>query len=122
MHVVNWTSAGPRALAACSAPNAAAWRHSTWPRCGILLLLLAASAPALQANAAESVASRLICPPLMLDNECRVYRSEIANAATTQTRDAVKARYAALLSERKRACYCNPERSWIPVTPTTTAP
>lgn len=94
----------------------AALRH------GLLLVMLAPATAAIPASAADAQAARIACPALLLDHECRAYKADMSNAATADTQDAIKARYANLLSERKRACFCNPERSWIQLTSTALTP
>ena len=91
-------------------------------RYGMLLLVLAPSAVAIPASAAETKTAQIACPALLLDHECRAYRADLSRATTADTRDALKALYADLLSARERACFCNPEHSWIQLTSTTSAP
>jgi hypothetical protein len=89
---------------------------------GLLLLLLAASPVATLASAAKAGATQIVCPDLLLEHECRAYQADLSGATTADARDAFKARYGGLLSERERACFCNPERSWIRLTKTATVP
>ena len=84
----------------------------------LLLLLLAPAVVAILASAAEAETPQIACPSLLLDNECRAYQAEMSSATTTDTRDALKARYADLLAEREHACSCNLGRSWIQLTST----
>ena len=91
-------------------------------RYGMLLLMLAPTVVAIPANAAEAKATQLACPALLLDHECRAYQADMSTATTADTQDAIKARYADLLSERERACFCSPERSWIQLTSTASTP
>ena len=98
-----------------SAPSA---RLYAGLRYGMLLLALAPAVVAIPANAADANATQPACPSLLLDHECRAYQADMSTATTADTRDAIKARYADLLSERERACFCIPERSWIQLTST----
>ncbi len=91
-------------------------------RYGMLLLLLAPSAVSLPASAAQTDGAQIVCPALLLDHECRAYKADMSSATTADTRDTIKARYADLLSARKRACFCNPDRSWIQLTSTALVP
>lgn len=91
-------------------------------RYGMLLLLLAPSAVSLPASAAQADAAQIVCPALLLDHECRAYKADMSSATTADTRDTIKARYADLLSARERACFCNPDRSWIQLTSAGSAP
>jgi hypothetical protein len=52
------------------------------------------------------------CYSLMTDNECSMYRVELARAGTPDARDAIKARYGQLQREREQTCACN-EKQWI---------
>ena len=91
-------------------------------RQGLLLLLLAPSAVAISASAAEAGATQSVCPALLLEHECRAYQADLTSAVSAAARNAIKARYEGLLFERERACYCNAERSWIRLTQTSTIP
>ncbi len=91
-------------------------------RYGLLLLLLASGVVAIPASAAQTQGTRIVCPALLLDHECRAYKADLSRAATPDMRDAIKAHYADMLSERKRACFCSPARSWIQLTSTALAP
>lgn len=123
MHDDGSNSAGTERLAVCGAGGSTAARLAcAGLRNGLLLLLLAPSAVAIPARAAEAGVAQIVCPALLLDHECRVYKAELSNATTADSRDALKAHYEDLLSERERACYCNPERSWIRLTETATVP
>ncbi|HYP68403.1 MAG TPA: hypothetical protein VEP67_09165 [Thiobacillaceae bacterium] len=84
-------------------------------RHGLLLLLFSA-------GAAEADAGQIVCPALLLEQECRVYQADLSSAPSADARDALKARYEGLLFERERACFCNPQRSWIRLTETATVP
>ena len=83
-----------------------------------MLLLLAPGVGAIPANAAEAGGAQIVCPALLLDHECRAYQADLNGAATANARDALKARYEGMLSERERACFCIPEHSWIRLTQT----
>lgn len=123
MHDDDSKSASIERLAVCSAGGSTAARIAgVVLRHGLLLFLLAPSAVGIPASAAEAGAVQIACPALLLDHECRVYKAELSTATTADTRDALKAHYEDLLSERERACYCNPERSWIRLTETATVP
>ena len=91
-------------------------------RQGLLLLLLAPSAVAMSASAAEAGATQSVCPALLLEHECRAYQADLTSAVSAAARNAIKARYEGLLFERERACYCNAERAWIRLTETATHP
>ncbi|HYP68696.1 MAG TPA: hypothetical protein VEP67_10670 [Thiobacillaceae bacterium] len=87
-------------------------------RYGLPLLLLAPNAMAIPTSAAEAGAGQIACPALLLEHECRAYQAALSSASSADARDALKARYESLLFERQRACYCNPQRSWIRLTGT----
>jgi hypothetical protein len=84
-------------------------------RHGLLPLLL-------WAGVAKAGAAQIACPALLLEHECRAYQADLSSAPSADARDALKARYESLLFERERACFCNPERSWIRLTETTIIP
>jgi hypothetical protein len=91
-------------------------------RPGLLLLLLAPGAMAIPASAAAAGAAQIVCPALLLDHECRAYKADLSSAPSADARDALKTHYEGLLVERERACYCNPERSWIRLSETAPDP
>jgi hypothetical protein len=123
MHDDDSNSASTERLVVCSAGGSTAARIAgAVLRHGLLLLLLAPSAVGIPASAAEASAAQIVCPALLLDHECRAYQADMSRTATADTRDALKARYEGLLSERERACYCNPEHSWIRLTESATVP
>jgi hypothetical protein len=121
MHDDDSNPASTARLVLCRAGgNAAARLACAGLRHGLLLLLLAPSAVAVPASAAEAGAAQIVCPALLLNHECRSYKADLSGTTTADTRDAIKARYADLLSEREHACFCNPDRSWIQLTSTAT--
>jgi ABC-type hemin transport system ATPase subunit len=68
--------------------------------------------PAHECDLADAAETR--CPPLLMENECRVYIERMAGAATAAERERVIAAYDRLVHEREQICPCTPnDGDWI---------
>jgi hypothetical protein len=79
--------------------------------------LLVASKPSVPAEVSgDGPMLTTKCPALLLDHECRAYKSSLENATTPQAREMIQARYDRLLKERERTCPCDASHdAWIRV-------
>lgn len=80
-----------------------------------VLGLLVVSVRALSAQECDqAIASEARCPPLLMENECRVYIDRMASAATAEERERIIATYDRLVHEREQICPCAPnDGDWI---------
>ncbi|MGO9446742.1 MAG: hypothetical protein ACLPXB_18495 [Thiobacillaceae bacterium] len=84
--------------------------------------LLVASKPGVPAEVSgDGPMPTTKCPALLLDHECRAYKSNLESAATPQAREMIQARYDRLLKERERTCPCDASHdAWIRVSKSAT--